>query len=132
MTLQPLLAASPVIQVHAFLAFGAIALGAVQMAAPTGTLPHRAIGWVWVVLMMTIAASSIFIHEIRLWGVWSPIHLLSLLVLVSVPVAVIRARRHDVRGHRIAMTSLFVFALIVAGAFTFAPGRIMHKVLFGA
>jgi len=84
------------------------------------------------VLMMTIAASSIFIHEIRLWGVWSPIHLLSLLVLVSVPVAVIRARRHDVRGHRIAMTSLFVFALIVAGAFTFAPGRIMHKVLFGA
>jgi uncharacterized membrane protein len=30
------------------------------------------------------------------------------------------------------MTCLFVFALIVAGAFTFAPGRIMNKVLFGA
>jgi uncharacterized membrane protein len=131
-TLQPLFNASPVIQAHAFLAMGAFALGAVQLAAPKGTLPHRTLGWIWAALMMSIAASSLFIHISRVWGIWGPIHLLSLLVLISTPYAVISARRHELVGHRIAMTSLFVFALIVAGAFTFAPGRIMNKVLFGA
>ena len=29
----------------------AFALGIVQFAAPKGTLPHRTIGWIWVLLM---------------------------------------------------------------------------------
>jgi uncharacterized membrane protein len=29
------------------------------------------------------------------------------------------------------MVSLFLGALVVAGLFTFVPGRLMHKVLFG-
>jgi uncharacterized membrane protein len=29
------------------------------------------------------------------------------------------------------MMSLFVGALVIAGVFTFLPGRIMHAVLFG-
>ena len=36
MTLAPLLNASPVIQIHAFAAMGAFALGLVQFAAPKG------------------------------------------------------------------------------------------------
>ena len=48
MTLAPLLNASPVIQIHAFAAMAAFALGLVQFAAPKGTLPHRTIGWIWV------------------------------------------------------------------------------------
>jgi uncharacterized membrane protein len=45
--------------------------------------------------------------------------------------AVVHARRHNVSGHRKAMTSIFFGALIVAGLFTFLPGRIMHAVVFG-
>jgi uncharacterized membrane protein len=130
-TLSPLLNAAPVIQIHAFAAIAAFAVGVVQLAAAKGTIRHRLIGWSWAVLMLTVAFSSLFIHEIRLWGAWSPIHLLSILVLVTLPLAIWAARRHDVRRHRNAMAALFMGALVVAGAFTFLPGRIMHAVAFG-
>ena len=131
MTLAPLLDAAPVIQVHAGLAFAAIALDATQFLAPKGTLPHRAIGWAWATAMMLVAGTSLFIHTIRTWGPWSPIHLLSLFTLAVVPLAVSRARRHDIPRHRQAMTWIFSLALVVTGLFTLAPGRIMNKVVFG-
>ncbi len=131
MTLAPLLAAPAVIQWHAFAALSAFALGAVQLAAPKGTIPHRLFGWIWATLMLAVIVSSFFIHTIRLWGPWSPIHLLSLFTLIMLPLAVLRARRHDVERHRRAMTSLFIGALVIAGVFTLLPGRIMHEVVFG-
>jgi uncharacterized membrane protein len=131
MTLAPLLNAKPVIQVHAFAAMAAFALGAIQLAAPKGTLPHRTIGWIWAVLMLAIVVSSFFIHELRLWGPFSPIHLLSIFTLTMLPLAVWRAHRHQVERHRNAMLGLFFGALVIAGAFTFVPGRILYKVAFG-
>jgi uncharacterized membrane protein len=131
MTLAPLLNAAPVIQVHAFAAIAAFVLGLIQFAAPKGTLPHRTIGWIWAALMLTIAVSSFWIHHIRLVGPFSPIHLLSILTLVTVPLAVWAAHRHQVPQHRKAMISIFLGALLVAGAFTFLPGRIMHAVAVG-
>ena len=131
MTLAPLLDAAPAIPVHAFAAMAAFALGVVQLAAPKGTLPHRTIGWIWVGLMITVAASSFWIHEIRLLGPWSPIHLLSIFTLIMLPIAVWRARQHRVADHRRIMTMTFVGALVIAGLFTFLPGRIMHAVVFG-
>ncbi len=83
MSLAPLLDAAPAIPVHAFAAMAAFVLGVVQLAAPKGTLPHRTIGWIWVVLMLAVAASSFWIHQIKLLGPWSPIHLLSIFTLVS-------------------------------------------------
>jgi uncharacterized membrane protein len=131
MSLAPLLEASGTIPLHAFAAMAAFALGIVQFAAPKGTLPHRTVGWIWVGLMAVVAASSFWIHEIRLLGPWSPIHLLSIFTLIMLPPAVIHAMRHRVKDHRKAMVSLFTGALVIAGLFTFWPGRIMHAVLFG-
>jgi len=131
MSLAPLLNASPVIQIHAFAAMGAFALGLVQFAAPKGTLPHRTIGWIWVALMAMIAISSFWIHSIRMIGPFSPIHALSIFTLVMLPLAVMHAHRHRVMQHRKAMISIFVGALVIAGAFTFLPGRVMHAVAFG-
>src|SRR5437868_8680124 len=107
MSLGPLLNASPVIQVHAFAAMAALTLGIVQLAAPKGTLPHRTIGWIWVALMAVIAVSSFWIHQLRLVGPFSPIHLLSIFTLVMLPLAVIHARRHNVDRHRRAMIGIF-------------------------
>ena len=131
MTLAPLLDATPAIQIHAFAAMSAFALGVVQLSAPKGTLPHRTVGWIWVTLMLIVSISAFFIHQLRVWGQWSPIHLLAIFTLVMLPLAVMAARRHDVPGHRRAMLGLFVGALVIAGIFTFYPGRIMYEVVFG-
>jgi len=131
MSLAPLLNAEPVIQIHAFAAMTAFVLGIVQLVAPKGTLPHRTIGWIWVILLAMIALSSFFIHEIKLIGPFSPIHLLAIFTLVMLPLAVVRARRHEVQKHRKTMLGLFFGALVIAGAFTFVPGRIMHAVVLG-
>ena len=131
MSLGPLLSAPPPIPWHAFAAFAALAIGGAQLALPKGTMRHRALGYAWVALMLVIAISSFWIQQIRLIGPFSPIHLLSILVLVTVPLAVWHARNHRVAKHRKVMISLYVFALIGAGVFTLLPGRIMHAVVFG-
>ena len=74
---------------------------------------------------------DLWIHQIRLVGPWSPIHLLSIFTPIMLVLAVWYARRHKVRGHKIAMISIFCGALVIAGLFTFVPGRIMHTVFFG-
>jgi uncharacterized membrane protein len=132
MSLAPLLEAMPPIPLHAFTAMAAFILGVVQLAAPKGTLPHRTLGWIWVGLMAAVAASSLWIHQIRLFGPWSPIHLLSIFTLVMLPLGVWRAHRHQVSAHRRTMIGIFAGALVIAGLFTFVPGRIMHTVLFGS
>jgi uncharacterized membrane protein len=132
MSVAPLLEAAPAIPLHAFAAMAAFVLGVVQFAAPKGTLPHRTIGWIWVGLMAVVAASSFWIHQIRLVGPFSPIHLLSIFTLVMLPLAVWRAHTHRVADHRRIMIMTFVGALVIAGLFTLVPGRIMHRVIFGA
>jgi uncharacterized membrane protein len=104
----------------------AFVLGAVQLFAPKGTLPHRMVGTVWVVLMLVVSISAFFIHQLRTWGSWSPIHLLAIFTLVMLPLAVWLAYTHRVRQHRNTMLDLFFGALVIAGIFTFYPGRIMH------
>src|ERR1700710_1599134 len=130
-SLAPLLTAAGAIPLHAFPAMAAFVLGVVQLAAPKGTLPHRTLGWIWVLLMAVVAASSFWIHQIRLVGPWSPIHLLSIFTLVMLPLGVWRAHRHQVNAHRRTMIGIFTGALVIAGLFTLVPGRIMHAVLFG-
>jgi uncharacterized membrane protein len=132
MNLAPLLQASPAIQIHAFSAITAFVLGVVQLAAPKGTLPHRTLGGIWIVLMLVVCISSFFIHELRMWGQWSPIHLLSIYTLIVLPFAFLAAHRHDVVRHRRRMLGLFLGALVIAGLFTLWPGRIMHAVVFGS
>lgn len=133
MSLAPLLSAPLVIQLHAFAAMGALVLGMVQFASAKGTLPHRTLGWVWVVLMVTVAVSSFWIHgrQIKLGAPWSPIHLLSIFSLIMLPLGIWYAHRHRVNGHRLTMISIFTGGLVIAGLFTFVPGRIMHAVAFG-
>ena len=131
MTLSPLLAAPPVIQIHAYAALMLIPLSLVLFSLPRGNPLHRLLGWSWVVLMATVALSSFLITEVRASGGFSPIHLLSVFTLGSLLVAVTAARRHQVNRHRRVMKWLTLGALVGAGIFTLLPGRLMHGVLFG-
>jgi uncharacterized membrane protein len=131
MSLSPLLNAPPLIVVHATAALAAFGLGIVQLARAKGTGSHRLFGWIWILLMAAVALSSLWIRTIRQFGPFSLIHALSLFTLTALPIAVLHARRHSVAAHRKAMMSLFVGALVIAGAFTLLPGRLMHEVIFG-
>jgi len=126
-----LLARAPlVVRLHVTAATTALLIGVGLMWGPKGTTIHRAFGWTWVIAMMTVAISSFFIHTINPGG-FSPIHALSAYVAIGVPMGVAFARRHNIRAHRRMMTGNFLFGLIVAGAFTFVPGRLMWTVFFG-
>ncbi len=118
-----------VIRAHVIAAVLALLLGLVQFAGAKGNAVHRVIGWGWVLLMMTVAISSFVM--LSLGGGLNPIHALSAAVLVLVPLGVVAARRGDVARHRGYMTGVFVFGLIVAGAFTFVPGRLMWRLFLG-
>lgn len=131
MTLAPLLAAPTLVQFHAVAALGAFGLGTFQLVAPKGTVPHRTLGWIWVGLMAAVALSSFGITGDRGAFHFSWIHALSVFVLVQLPVAILMARRGRVRGHQRVMLSLFFGALVIAGAFTLLPARIMGRVVFG-
>ena len=131
MTLEPLLAASPAIQIHTAPALAAQALRTLQVTRSKGSGAHKRMGWLWVALMAVVALSSFGIHELRLWGPWSPIHLLSVITLVGLWGAVRAVRQGRISDHRRIMMKLFWLALIGAGAFTLVPGRLLHQVLFG-
>ncbi len=131
MSFEPLWAASAMIQGHALAAMAAFVLGAAQLTLPKGTIPHRIMGYCWAALMAVIAGSSLFIHRINPPDGFSLIHLLSIYVLVVLPLAIWNARRGKIASHARSMGLMFAGALVVAGAFTFMPGRIMHQVMFG-
>lgn len=131
MSLDPLFAAGPTVVFHTGAALAAFLIGVLQLAGPKGTRAHRAFGWAWVLLLAGVAASSFWIHELQVVGPFSPIHLLSILTLIALPYAVIRARQHEVKAHKRTMLGLFFGALVIAGVFTLLPGRVLHAVLFG-
>ena len=131
LSLSPLLGAAAPIPSHALVAFALVGLGAWQFAAPKGTRRHRIVGWLYVLGMGYVALSALFISTLGTWGYFSPIHLLIPLTLWTLYATLRDARRGRIRAHARAMVSLFVFALVITGAFTFLPGRLMHETAFG-
>jgi uncharacterized membrane protein len=117
---------------HALMAIGAIVCGGLQLALPKGTKLHRYLGYLWVILLAGTAISALFIHTIKMWfGLFSPIHLLVPLTLIGLWVGVRSAIKGDIKRHKRDMVSLYIFALLITGGFTFLPGRVMHQVIFG-
>lgn len=120
-----------IIQVHVVAAVLALCLAPVQFLRRPGGRRHKAIGYVWVCAMAGTALSSFAIHDIRLLGPFSPIHLLSAWVLYSLWDAIRAARRGDIARHRTTLRQNAFWGLGVAGAFTLLPGRLMSNTLFG-
>jgi len=149
MNLAPFLNAPHLIQIHALTAMAACALGALQIFAPKGTIPHRSIGWAWILLMAMMIVTAFLNHDLVTWDPFSPkiccriseacdrgtmrcasIHVVSLLTLLLLPFAVLHARLNNIARHREAMIGLFLL-LTIGGGFTFLPPRVMHDVVFG-
>jgi uncharacterized membrane protein len=131
MLLTPLFSSSFEIQIHAIAALSAFVVGVGQLALPKGTMTHRRIGWTWIILMTVVAVSSLFVNTTCSFGPFSAIHLLTILTITMLVIGPVFARKHFIPQHALIMRGLFFGSLVIAGAFTFTPGRIMHDVVFG-
>ncbi|MGK6312381.1 DUF2306 domain-containing protein [Neorhizobium sp. DT-125] len=130
MNLQPLLDAPLAVHIHVAAVLPATLLGAYILLNRKGTALHRLLGKIWMVLMVVTSLSSFFIHELDLFYGFSPIHLLSIFVLVGVWRAITAARAHNIRAHKAAVIGMYFGGIVGAGLFTLLPGRIMNAVVF--
>ena len=108
----------------------ALLLGTVQLVGIKGTGVHRLIGWSWVVAMVTVAISSLFIRQINP-GSFSLIHLLSGWTLIALPMALFAIRRGRVARHASGMTWTFVGRLIIERGGT-DDSRLLNQLIEGA
>lgn len=129
LNLAPFMAAGWIVQLHVIAAITALVLGAVQLVAPKGTLPHRTLGYGFAILMLTVAITAIFIREIN-QGDFSFIHIFVPLTLLGLFGMIANARQMKVDKHRNAVMGLFFGALILPGLFAFMPGRLMWQIVF--
>lgn len=131
MSLDPLAGSGWLITLHASTALLSLVMGVLIFARPKGALIHRALGYTWIAAMAMVVISSLFINEIRTWGPFSPIHLLTVITACALFVGWRAARTHEVKSHRLTMIILWFGALGLNIGFTLLPGRVMHEVVFG-
>ena len=121
----------PAIQIHLATVVPAFFLGTWLIFFSTkGSRFHRVLGILYLALMTITAFAAIFIRSLRP-GHLSLIHLFIPLTLYGVVGAIWSIRRKDIQGHRRAMMGVYFGGLIIAGALTFYPGRLMYRFFFG-
>jgi uncharacterized membrane protein len=104
-------------------------IGAYLLLRQKGTPGHRCLGKIYMMLMMSTAIITLFITaEVgpTLFDHFGFIHLFSILVIYSVPAAYFAARAHNIKRHKFYMLGVYLGAVLIAGVFTFTPGRLMH------
>lgn len=121
---------SPAIKIHLLTAVAALVLGAVLMIVRKGRTFHRVAGWVWVCLVSVTAGATLFITSLN-HGSWSLLHLFTGWVLLILPVAVIAAKRHDVKRHRKTMMGLFYGGFAINLLIAAMPGRTLWMMFLG-
>ncbi len=114
--------------IHVATVIPALFLGGIVMFGRQGTPLHKMLGRIWAALMMITAISSFWLQG--LVGGIGPIHIFSVLTLVSIPRAIWAIRNGNVRAHQRAMAGPYI-GLLVAGLFSFMPGRLMGMLVFG-
>lgn len=119
---------------HLWTVVPAFFLGTLILFLKKGTALHRSLGRVYMVLMLITAFISLFMSARvgpTLFNHFGYIHLFSVLTLYMVPGAYFDIKNGNVGGHKRKMIGLYVGGLIIAGGFTFFPGRYLHMIFFG-
>ena len=112
----------------------AFAIGTYLLLNRKGTDLHRLLGKIYMVLMLFTAISTLFMSaEVgpTLFGHLGFIHLFSALVLYEVPIAYIAVRNGNIKKHKSSMIGLYIGGILIAGSFTFMPGRLLNTWIFG-
>lgn len=119
------------VKVHVTAAAVSFGIGLFLLAGAKGRTLHKVLGYTWVAAMLSTAVSSFFLTGLN-GGNFSPIHGLSAWVVIGMPFAIAAARRRDIKKHSKEMTGMFTGGMLVAGLFSFLPGRMMWSIFFAA
>jgi len=109
-------------------------IGTVLLIIKKGTKIHKYFGRIYMVLMMVTAMITLFMPAQvgpRIFDHFGWIHSFSFLTLYTVPTAYMAIKKGNVKVHKRKMILLYFGAIIIAGGFTFMPGRHMHSFFFG-
>ena len=126
-----------IIYAHATLALLAVPLVLYIFLTKKGTKQHKMLGRIWVIFLIIVSLTAIFIQTINP-GQYSWIHLLIPFTLVSLIYSIWNIKKYKKTkierykySHMYSMIGVYVGALLIAGAFTLMPGRFFHHILFG-
>lgn len=125
MNLAPLAAAPAIMLVHAAAASLSLVAGTAVLFMAKGTARHLLLGRCFVLAMLVTALTSFAITSVN-HGHFSPIHILSVVTLVSVPLAVRARRLGNISRHAQIMVLNYI-GLLVAGGFTLLPPRLLSQ-----
>ena len=120
--------------VHLATIFLAFLIGTFLLLKRKGTRFHKQLGKVYMLLMLFSASVTLFMSAeigptfLHHFGF---IHLLSLLVFICVIAAYLAARNGNIKIHKANMLGLYIGGILVAGGFTFLPGRLLNGWVFG-
>lgn len=128
-SIKPLLQAPMRIQIHVAGAISAFMIGAGILLMPKGRGLHKPMGWAWIIAMSVTAVSSFFLFGLNGQRP-SVIHILSAWTVIALPMGVAAIRNANVQKHSRRMTGLFLGGMVIAGLFSFLPGRLMWGLLF--
>jgi len=128
--ITPFITSGLALKVHVVSALSTFLIGVVLLSGlPKGTKTHKRLGWTWAVFMASTAISSFFLVGLN-GGHFSWIHGLSAWTIIILPFALVAARRHNVKSHAKHMRGMFVGGMVIAGLFSFLPGRMMWHMFF--
>ncbi|MCQ8185576.1 DUF2306 domain-containing protein [Parvularcula maris] len=127
----------PEIQLHWATVTIAFVAGLLQLLLSKGTPRHVWLGRLYAVMMIATSIAAFFIRSGEVSGLeylslkgMSWIHIFIPITLTAVPLGVLAARRGDIRSHKGHMIGSYIGAILIAGVFTFVPGRRMHLLFF--
>jgi uncharacterized membrane protein len=116
------------VMIHLLTVIPALPLGAYVIFSKKGDATHRLLGKIWAMLMLVTSIDSFWIREVT--GHLGPIHIFSVVTLISLPMGIYAIRKGNVEGHRRAMRGTFI-GLCAAGLFAMMPGRMLGNLIFG-
>jgi uncharacterized membrane protein len=121
--------------VHLATIIPAFVIGTYLLLNRKGTPRHRLLGKIYMLLMLATAVVTLVMPAQvgpRLFNHFGFIHLFSVMVLYSVPAAYLAARKGDIATHKGNMIGIYIGGILIAGAFAFMPGRMLHQLIFGS
>ncbi len=109
-------------------------IGTMLFLIAKGTKTHVYFGRIYMILMMITALITLFMPAKvgpTILSHFGWIHCFSFLTIYTVPTAYWAIKKGNVKAHKRKMILLYFGAIIIAGGFTFSPGRYLYKVFFG-